>query len=300
VSSRHAWLLTYGESDHEREELHIRKEAFPDHTLIPSRRFFDLVRPRKLPYDKHLVIGDLRAMAHILGAIRAPMPEQQYPEALLPHFGRKIWRESIPRFLARLPFAAEDVKEDSPKYFVKPTQHKKRLPFVARSEADVPLDYLFGEEVTEDEREAGIRLEEVYVQEYTPFLFEFRGFLVNGKFLEFRPYGALYQAMSVDSNRWFGFDEQGNTLPFVPTANAIKAAAALYPEGAHIIDFGYITDEGEPVIVEVNEPYSFGMYGCSPDTLRAVATTHWDSIIPYWKEAVAKKTLPRRWSPYWL
>lgn len=295
MTSRHAWLLTYGEGNHEQEELILRKQAFPDHTLIPASEFFEKVSPRDVPYDRNILIGDLRAMARILRLLHLPVPEQVYPP-LYPHYGfnRRIERHPLPAFLASLPLVAT---ETTPRFFVKPVQHKHRPPFAASILSEVPVEYLFCE-TTEEDIANGARTEEVHVQTYTPFLLEFRGFLVDGKFLEFRPYGRFYETMSPDHNRWFGFDHQGQALPFLSDAQAIRAVEEYYPKGAHVVDFGYISATGEPVIVEVNEPYAFGAYGCSPETLRAVLLAYWDTLVPHWRSLALTEGVPTSWSTF--
>jgi len=289
----HAWLLTYGENVHEQEELILRKQAFPNHTLIPATEFFQKVSPRDVPFDRNIVIGDLRAMARICRLLYLPVPEQDYPP-LYPHYGfeRRIERLPLPTFLASLPLVAT---ETTPRFFVKPVQHKYRPPFSASTLSEVPVEYLFCE-ATEEELANGARLEEVYVQTHVSFRLEFRGFLVDGKFLEFRPYGRFYESMSPDMNRWFGFDHQGNARPSLFQAKAVQAVEEYYPKGAHIVDFGYLSDAGEPVIVEVNEPYAFGAYGCSPETLRSVLLTHWGTLVPHWRSLVLAEGAPAGWS----
>lgn len=69
-------------------------------------------------------------------------------------------------------------------------------------------------------------------------------------------------------------DANDPRLAAPPYAAEIAAAAHL-PTGAHIVDFGFIGDATEPSIVEINPPFSFGTYGCRPETMRAVLETGW-------------------------
>lgn len=95
--------------------------------------------------------------------------------------------------------------------------------------------------------------------ELTPFISEYRTFVMHGEIIGFRPY-------------------KGDPLVF-PQPDVVRTAVAAYenaPAG-YALDVGVVED-GRTLLVEVNDGYAVGAYGLAPIRYAAMIAARWSEL----------------------
>lgn len=180
--------------------------------------------------------GALRGMG-----LRAPAPID-YPEALTPFLGRKVWRTTM----------GEVLRATAP-VFVKPCAAKAFTGFVwTGSEADhwTVMHMLDGEGDGDP----------VWCSEVTPFLSEWRVFVHRGEVVGIR-----------------GYKGEPLRFPDPPTIRAMVARWADAPV-AYALDVGII-DGGITRMVEVNDCYALGSYDLPSRVYAQMLADRWREIV---------------------
>jgi ATP-grasp domain, R2K clade family 2 len=237
----HALIVSY---DNASEEVATAALAFPNHRILSRDELWE-TGPKDLNAETTIIVADIFVMAWVFSTFGSWDGFQEFPTELAAHYGRSIRRVDVATVFDRFTHGDDGgtplfVKSARQKGFCGVVHKLKDLPMsLAIADADEP----------------------VFVADVVSFGLEYRGFLVDGVFLERRSYG-----QHADAN---------DPRLVAPPYAAEIAAAAHFPTGAHIVDFGFIGDATEPSIVEINPPFSFGTYGCRPETMRAVLETGW-------------------------
>lgn len=204
--------------------------------VIPFAKFAEL--PNDDPAN--IVVSHIDDVEGALRALGCPVPPAlDYPTALQPFLGRRMWQSTINAI------AADPAQWP---VFVKPILARKKFTGVlVRHFRD-----LIG---------SGDQAENtpVWCAEPVHFLAEWRCFVRYGEVLAAQPYRGDWR------------------VHFNPAV--VEAAVAAYQDGpkAYALDIG-VTDQGATLVVEVNEGYSIGSYGLPPLRYAKFLSTRWAEL----------------------
>lgn len=168
-----------------------------------------------------VVVGYVDTVRYAINCFGITAPEMDYPDELNGYLGRKIWNTKINEIAG------------SPELwpvFVKPVEDKQFTGVVVKSPKDLIGAGICGEN------------QPVLCSEVVNFVSECRCFVRYGKILDVRHYRGNWRLR--------------------PDAATIEKAVRNFssaPAG-YAIDFG-LTDQGETLLIEVNDGYSLGCYG---------------------------------------
>lgn len=168
-----------------------------------------------------VVVGYVDTVRYAINCFGITAPEMDYPDELNGYLGRKIWNTKINEIAG------------SPELwpvFVKPVEDKQFTGVVVKSPKDIIGAGICGEN------------QPVLCSEVVNFVSECRCFVRYGKILDVRHYRGNWRLR--------------------PDAATIEKAVRNFssaPAG-YAIDFG-LTDQGETLLIEVNDGYSLGCYG---------------------------------------
>ena len=155
--------------------------------------------------------------------------------------GRKLWQSTM--------LEARRTVEKGQPIFVKPhaTQLKRFKAKPLREFSDLLATSHVPDELI------------VECSEVTPFLSEFRVFVMHGEIVGVRQYN-------------------GDHLLF-PDPARVKAAVAAFEEApsAYALDFG-VCEDGRTLVVEVNDGYAIGSYGLAPVIYAALIDARWSQL----------------------
>lgn len=175
--------------------------------------------PKSEPAD--IVVGYVGIVRRRLAALGVTAPEMDYPEALAPYLGRKVWKST-----------ANTVNASPEQWpvFMKSVADKRIAGIVIRSPKD-----LIGCGAWNGDQE-------VWCSDVVPFVTEWRCFVRYGRILDVRHY-------------------KGDWRRFLNPAVVERAVQdwAEAPAG-YAMDFG-LTEDGRTLLVEVNDGYALGAYG---------------------------------------
>lgn len=189
-----------------------------------------------------IVVGGIGFVRRALGRIRLAVPTlESVPSSLADFAGRKIWQGSL--------IDARRAVEAGEALFVKPLPEQLKL-FTGQ-----PLrqfsDLLATAHLPDDTI--------VECSELTPFVSEYRAFVLHGEVVGLRHYS-------------------GDPLLF-PDASRVRAAVEAYrnaPAG-YALDVG-VCEDGRTLLVEVNDGYAVGAYGLPPTTYAVLIEARWAEL----------------------
>ena len=206
-------------------------------------RLFDEAEFDDLPLTRDdIVVGGVGFVRRALQKLGLAVPAvPSIPTSLTDFAGRKIWRSTL--------IEAQRAAERGEAVFVKPLPHQTKL-FTGqplRSFDDVlRISHLPGDL-------------EVECAELTPFVSEYRVFVLHREIIGVRHY-------------------RGDPLVF-PEAARIRAAVAAYDDApaGYALDVGVVED-GRTLLVEVNDSYATGAYGLAPIRYAALIEARWSEL----------------------
>ncbi len=178
------------------------------------------------------------------------------PAALMPFAGRRIWTAPLRE--------VRNAVQDGTAIFIKPRPVRLKL-FNGQMLSSF-ADLIQTAHVPDDE--------EVICAEPVNFITEYRGFVLHGDLIDLRPY-------------------RGDPLVF-PDPSVIRAALEVQAHAdapsAYALDFG-VTDDGQTLVVEINDGYAVGAYGLSPLRYARFIATRWEELAA-WRAPVANPAAP--------
>lgn len=189
-----------------------------------------------------IVVGGIGIVHRALKRLGLAIPAlPSVPPSLAEFAGRKTWRGPL--------IEARHAVERGEALFVKPLPDQTKL-FTGQ-----PLrafaDLLKTAHLPDDMQ--------VDCTELTPFLSEYRTFVMHGEIVDLRPYS-------------------GDPLVF-PDPELIHRAVAAYREApaSYALDVGVVED-GRTLLVEVNDSYATGAYGLAPLRYAAWIAARWAEL----------------------
>jgi hypothetical protein len=200
-----------------------------------------------LPLDRTtLVVGGVPIVQAAFRQIGIPVPPaDDLPECLAAYRGRRVWASTWAELRSELERQLQRQGEWKP-LFVKPLRAYKAFPgYVIYNEVGLIASASQPGEM------------EVLVSEHIEFVSEWRCFVLRNKVVGLSPYN-------------------GNVLVY-PNSEVIRAAIRDYrwqSPVAYAIDFG-VTYERETLLVEVNDAYGLGCYGCDDVSYTRMLEARW-------------------------
>ncbi len=202
--------------------------------------FFDEVE--EVPTDKeNMVVGSIEDVVKYLAYLEIPVPKPlNIPKVLYGYTKRIVQVLTLEELFANNTFPIFVKPEDKVKAFLAEVFNSKSQ--VVENFGNLPLDSL------------------VLTSEVVSLVSEWRGFVVNGNLKALQNY-------------------QGDFKRF-PDSRLIEQAIADYSDApsGYSIDFG-ITADGDTVLIECNDGWSLGSFGCNP-------TVYTELLVERWKELV--------------
>lgn len=181
-------------------------------------------------------IGDVWRALDKIGKPRPPSLD--YPDALEPFLGRRVWKTT----------AKEALDRTEEKLFVKSVQQKLLTGFA------------FTGKFKDKIRMAGIPdTEPVWLSDAVNFVSEYRCFVLRGEILDARLYKGDW---GVATDR--------------KVVEAAVAAWPAAPK-AYTLDMG-VTDDGHTLLVEVNDGFAMGSYGLLPNYYAQMLEARWEEM----------------------
>ena len=192
-----------------------------------------------------LVVGEVHVVEAALKQLGIqPTQEQCYPEVLRSFLGRKVWASTMREVTAAL------LKGAMSEIFVKPRGRIKA--FTGRMVDSSDVGSLMHHSASMP----------VWCGEIVSFASEHRAFVIRSE---------------VKCVQQYGGDERvadGEVIRDCVDRLTQSGTAA----SAYAIDFGVLRD-GRTVLLEVNDGYSLGRYGCAPEVYVDVLGTRWAELV---------------------
>lgn len=166
---------------------------------------------------------------------------ESIPDPLMPFAGRRVWQSTMADLRTRV-----DAGE---KIFAKPRPDRLKL-FTGQLFSSfrdlIPTAHIPDEEPVD-------------CADPITLLAEYRCFILRGDVIDIRPY-------------------TGKPLLF-PDPSVIENAVKAYSDGpmGYALDVG-VTDNGQTVVIEVNDGYAIGAYGLAPIRYANLITARWEEI----------------------
>ncbi len=209
-------------------------------------QFFEWKEIDRLPLAReHIVTGGIPAVMRCLERLGIPLPQlSNMPEELTPFAGRKFWWGTLADARNRT------TEKDFAPFFMKPQPSDRKL---------------FNGQVVGGFRDllptANLPAETpVFGSEVVNFVSEYRVFVLRGDIVGCKHYKGDFRRM-ID-------------FKIVDSAIAAFRSAPV----AYGIDFG-ILDDGQTVLVEVNDSYSLGCYGLGQTRYAAMIEARWNEMV---------------------
>lgn len=185
------------------------------------------------------VAGYIGDVWKALDKIGVPRPPSlDYPEPLEPFLGRRVWKTTLKEALDRT----------EEKLFVK-SVHQKLL-----------TGFAFTGKFRDKIKMAGIPDDEpMWLSDAKTFVSEYRCFVLRGEVLDARHYKGDWGV--------------------APDRKVVEAAVAAWPAApvAYTLDVG-VTDEGQTLLVEVNDGFAMGPYGLLPNYYAQMLEARWEEM----------------------
>jgi len=196
-----------------------------------------------MPITKEsIVVGWIRTVrrAFDLLGVEDP-PEVSIPESLAEYAGRKTWASTLGEMRQ---------SDDNHKLFIKPLEGHKL--FTGHIRTGEMKDLIFTAMYPDETK--------ILVSEVVNFVSEYRGFVLDGKLIGLKHYAGDFKKM-IDSSK-------------------VEEAISKYTNSpiAYSIDFG-LTDDGQTLLVEVNDAFSLGCYGLDRVWYARMIEARWDEIV---------------------
>lgn len=195
-----------------------------------------------------IVVGGIGVVHRALKRLGLGLPDlPSIPPSLAAFAGRRTWRGPM--------IEARRAVERGEPVFVKPLPDQPKL-FTGQP-LRVFADLLPTAHVPDDRM--------VDCAELTPFVSEYRAFVIAGELIDLRPY-------------------KGDPLVF-PEPDRVRAAIAAHMDApaGYALDVG-VTEDGRTLLVEVNDGYAIGAYGLSPARYAALIDARWAEL---WAQGAA-------------
>ena len=206
-------------------------------------RLFDLEEFDALPLTRDdIVVGGVGVVHRAFARIGVAAPAlDSVPACLAEHAGRKTWRAPM--------IEARRAVERGEALFVKPLPTQTKL-FNGQPMREF-ADLLSTAHAPDDMV--------VECAELTPFVTEYRAFVLHGRIVGLRHY-------------------KGDPLIF-PDPERVRAAVAAYREApaGYGLDVG-VAEDGRTLLVEVNDGYALGSYGLAPIVYAALIDARWAEL----------------------
>ncbi len=200
------------------------------------------IRRRQLPLDhESFLAGDgacVEAALRSLG-IEPPTPND-YPEALRPYTGRRIWRSTVAAL-------REHVMAGKPPVFAKPARRAKR--FAGR---------LFEQPSDLCSLQGASNHEPIWCSELVHFASEWRAYILRGTLLAQGHYAG--------------------DPSLRPAGGTVKEMIARWSASAFALDLGILGD-GRTVLVEVNDALALGAYDISSTDYADLLLERWKELM---------------------
>lgn len=185
-----------------------------------------------------IVISYVEDVRSMLRKYEIVAPEIDYPEELTAFLGRKVWKSRLSA-IANHP--------ESWNVFIKPVEDKKFTGIVVRSTKDLVGCGTYGEDP------------EIWCSDVVKFVAEWRCFVRYGDILDVRRYRGDWRV-------------QFDTRMVQEIVNRFRSA----PKG-YAVDIG-LTDQGETLLIEVNDGYALGHYGMSSLDYAKLLSARWAEL----------------------
>lgn len=200
---------------------------------------------RQVPVTRQtLVVGELHVVESALKQLGLEPPaENCYPDVLRPFLHRKVWPSTLRDVTGAL------ITGTLSEVFVKPRGRIKT--FTGRMVDAADVGSIMHHAATMP----------VWCSEIVSFASEHRAFVVRGEVKAVRPYGG-----------------DGQTPDPEVIRQCVDALTRVGHAAAYAIDFGVLRD-GRTALLEVNDGYSLGTYGCPPEISVEVSITRWNELV---------------------
>lgn len=200
---------------------------------------------RQVPLAQHtLVVGEIHVVESALKQLGVEPPlENCYPEVLRPFLHRRVWSSTLREATAAL------LTGGLSEVFIKPRGRIKT--FTGRMVDAADVGSLMHHAAATP----------VWCSEIVSFASEHRAFVVRGEVKSIRQYGGGAQ-----------------TPDRAVIEQCVAGLTTAGHAAAYAIDFGVLRD-GRTALLEVNDGYSLGTYGCPPEVSVDVLITRWNELL---------------------
>ena len=186
-----------------------------------------------------LIVGRVSTIVNHLESYGITLENYDYPEELSGFLGRKVWTDTL-----------DSIISNSNRWpvFIKPVRDKVFTGFVLRDSNDIPNLH------------KADKNEPVYCSGLISFQTEWRVFVRYGNVIGIHPYKGDWKAQ---------FDPK--------RVEAMITAFKNAPAG-YSLDIG-VTDNGETVLVEINDGFALGNYGIDPVEYAKLLSARWCELV---------------------
>ncbi|WP_339276897.1 ATP-grasp domain-containing protein [Paenibacillus sp. FSL W8-0426] len=200
--------------------------------------YFQDIRTLSGHQKEDIVISYVEDVRSMLRRHDIVAPEIDYPEELTAFLGRKVWKSRL-SVIANHP--------ENWNVFIKPVEDKKFTGIVVRSTKDLVGCGTYGEDP------------EIWCSDVVKFVAEWRCFVRYGDILDVRRYRGDWR-VHFDARIVQGIVDQFQSAP-----------------KGYAVDIG-LTDQGETLLIEVNDGYALGHYGMSSLDYAKLLSARWAEL----------------------
>lgn len=192
---------------------------------------------RRIPISKDVIlVACIETTEKYLKDLGVTIPRPlNIPPALEKYCKRKVWITTV-----------EEARKEVPPFFIKPHEQLKQfLAGVIKTQSFAKIVF---DEMPQD------RL--VMMSEYVDIVSEYRGFVIDGNLVSLNLYTGDFR--------------------MYPDTKIIDQAVADYKDApaGYTIDFG-VTAAGETILIECNDGWAIGSYGCDPELYTKLLSKRW-------------------------
>ncbi len=200
----------------------------------------DLLAGRLPLQPEIVVVGGVGLVCEALRQLDVAPPTIDYPDALEPFLGRRVWRSTLADLRRHV--------DTAPPRFVKPVADKRFVGMVVAEFRDLIMTASLPDD------------EPVYISEVVEFVAERRYFVLDGEIC------------------WAGH-YAGDPLAQLDH-EVVRAALHAWDQAprAYGLDFG-LTVEGRTLLVEVNDAFALGAYGTPPMLYAQLLAARWKELV---------------------
>lgn len=209
--------------------------------LLPQAFAVDDLMAGRVPLQREVVVvGGVGVVVEALRQLGVEPPALDYPDALQPFLGRRVWRATLAELRRH--------REDDPPVFAKPLVDKRFVGLVVRKFRD-----LIGTAHLPDD-------EPIHLSDAVEFVAEKRYFMLDGELV------------------WMGH-YAGDPLAQLDHER-VRAAARAWTDAPRAcgLDFG-LTSDGRTLLVEVNDAFALGAYGTPPLLYAQLLAARWKQLV---------------------